>query len=177
MQSYVDSLNRTLNTTVTAGRLTLAEGSGASWVVTNRTSGQAALPLLLRPIGKFLFFRQDVLVQNGHIIVQTCNYRFSTSSYLRHDDAWVLRYEFSLSPLPNQPYAHLHVNAVHKHTAAPMDRLHLPSGHVTLEQFLAHLLLEHGVEPVPDVSVAEAMDSLGEGHLRFPAAQSPTLFP
>ena len=108
--------------------------------------------------------------------MEECNYRFSKSSQFRDESAWVLRYEFSLTPLPGQPHAHLHVNAVHKHTGAPMDRLHLPSGLVTIEQFLAHLLLEHGVEPV-DGGGAAAVESLAESHRRFPAARHATLFP
>ena len=82
-----------------------------------------------------------------------------------------------MNPDPGQPHAHLHVNAVHKHNTTPLERLHLPSGRVSLEQFLAHLLLEQGVEPIPDITVAEAMESLGEGHRRFPTDPTPTLFP
>ncbi|MCY4624173.1 MAG: hypothetical protein OXC99_04110 [Chloroflexi bacterium] len=167
-----------LNTTVTESRLAVSDRDGqGGWIVERRQQGFSSLPLELRPLGTFLFFQQRIRVDNDEIILHTCNYRFSTSSDLRHDDAWVLRYEFSLTPLPGQPHAHLHVNAVHKHTAAPMDRLHLPSGLVTIEQFLAHLLLEHGVEPVGSGGAAEAVESLGESHGRFPAARPAALFP
>ena len=178
MQDYVDRLNRTLNTTVTESRLALSDRDDRGvWLVERRQQGLGSLPLELRPSGTFLFFQQRIRVENDEIVLHTCNYRFSTSPDLRDEAAWVLRYESSLAPLPGQPHAHLHVNAVHKHTAAPMDRLHLPSGRVSLEQFLDRLLIEHGVEPVGGGGPAEAVEALGTSHRRFSAEQSATLFP
>ena len=58
-----------------------------------------------------------------------------------------------------------------------MDRLHLPSGRVSLEQFLERLLIEHGIEPVGGGGPAEAVEALGASHRRFSAAQPPALFP
>ena len=181
LQDFLDSLNRTLNTTVTQSRLTLWAGSRPSnRRVTRAQKFSEPLPLELRPRGNYLFVLMTIRRvddEGSHIALENCSFRFSKSRELQEESAWVLRYDFSIIPDPNQPHAHLHMNAVHKHTAAPMERHHLPSGHVSLEQFLAHLLLEHGVEPAPNVTLAEAMDSLGEGHLRFPTAQIPTLFP
>ncbi len=90
----------------------------------------------------------------------------------------MVRYEYSLAPLPNQPHAHLHVNAVHKHSGASLDRLHLPSGLISLEQFLAHLLMEHEVEPLRGVSQEDALATLRHGHEEFSSRQTDrALFP
>ncbi len=118
-------------------------------------------------MGSFLYVSQEIRIQNGRINLANCHYRFSTSPDLRDEAAWVVRYEYSLDPLPNQPHAHLHVNGVHKHTGAPMDRLHLPSGRISVEQFLAHLLIEHGIEPLPEFSREDALMALRHGHEEF----------
>ena len=182
LQDFVDSLNRTLNTTVTQSRLTLWAGSRlANRRVTRAQKFAEPLPLELRPRGNFVFVLMTIRMEDSprgnHIELENCSFRFSKSPDLREESAWVLRYDFSMNPEPGQPHAHLHVNAVHKHNNTPLERLHLPSGRVSLEQFLAHLLLEQGVEPIPDITVAEAMESLGEGHRRFPTDPTPTLFP
>ena len=48
-----------------------------------------------------------------------------------------------------------------------MDHLHLPTGRMSIEQFLAHLLLEQGIVPLPGVSMDEALDILRRGHEEF----------
>lgn len=125
------------------------------------------MALELQPTGNYLFVLERIKWDGSNPTVEECNYRFSTSPNLRDEAGWVVRFEFSRAPLPNQPHSHLHLNAVHKPSGSALDRLHLPAGLVSLEQFLAHLLLEHGIETLPGVPIDEALDALRRGHEEF----------
>ena len=48
-----------------------------------------------------------------------------------------------------------------------MNHLHLPTGRISIEQFLAHLLLEQGIGPLPGVTWDEALGILRRGHEEY----------
>jgi hypothetical protein len=131
----------------------------------------AILPLRLKPQG-FLHFHQLVSVRSGRVIVEDSGYRYSLSENPDDEDQWIFRYEYSLSPEENVPHAHLHVNA--KRDDKPLRHIHFPTGRLSIEQIIAHLICEHGIES----KRADWLNFLANSHRGFLNRRTdPPLFP
>jgi hypothetical protein len=139
LQGFVDYLNEVLNKTVTTSRLTVITYNPPQFVVA-RLQGRAIRPLELTPRG-WLHFRLIATVRpDGKIIVEAAILSYSLSPN-PDDEKWIFRYDYRLNPQDNYPCAHLHINA------GSLKEVHFPTSRVSIEQIVAHLITEHGVEP------------------------------
>ena len=85
---------------------------------------------------------------------------------LDDEDSYVFRYEYSRTPDNEKPHSHFHVNGVHpKFPELDYKRLHIPAGRISVEQIIAHLMLEHEIKP--KMSKDETIEFLRESHKGF----------
>lgn len=160
IQAYIDHLNSLFNATISESRLTLLEVAGGSdqkHIV--RFQGQR-LPLVLNPSG-FLDFRQLVHRVEDHVEITQAAYVFSSSEDPDDEDTWVFRYEYDRLPGPTKPQSHLHVNA--ERNGESIKHVHFPTSRISVEQLIAHLIMEHAVDSARD----DWRDFLGASHQGF----------
>lgn len=144
IQRYVDYLNRLFNSTVSQSRLVFLELERHSeHRLIARYQNQQILPLELSPRG-FLHFRQLVRRARNHIEVSEARYVLSASLDPDDESAWIIRYEYDRVPQPPKPQAHLHVNA--ERGGESIKHIHFPTGRISIEQLIAHLVTEQGIE-------------------------------
>ncbi|HXG35455.1 MAG TPA: hypothetical protein VNL15_00635 [Dehalococcoidia bacterium] len=118
------------------------------------------MPLELNPHG-FLHFMQLVRREGNHVEISEGRYVFSESANPDDESAWFLRYEYERSPAPGKPQGHLHVNAERK--GINIKHIHLPVSRISIEQLIAHLILEHEIQSLDP----KAMEILAESHRGF----------
>lgn len=98
--------------------------------------------------GSYLYAYQRLGLRRPERYLTTLEYHYV---YQRtdDDDSWIFRYEYQREPGDKYPYplAHLHLNAVPEGYPGPkpFPRLHMPTGRVTIEAVVRHLLDEHAV--------------------------------
>ena len=168
LQDYVDYLNEVFNQTITYSRLVLLNQRYITCF-----QNKAPLPLKLEPRG-FLHFHQLVSVRSGKVIVRDYGYRYSLSSNPDNAQQWIFRYEYSLSPEENVPHAHLHLNA--SRGKQQLSHIHFPTARVSIEQVIAHLVIEHEVKP----KRGDWLEYLSRSHKGFTQRRTDlqsTLFP
>jgi len=106
---------------------------------------KSLVPLMLKPTGQ-LHFHQEVSIESGKIRVEEYIYRYSVTPKSNDGEQWILRYEYSRNPEWHVPHAHLHINA--NRGNRPLGRVHFPTGgRVSIEQIIAHLIIEYNVIP------------------------------
>ncbi len=160
IQDYIDHLNGLFNTTISDSRLVLLEVAGGSDQKHIVHFQSRRLPLDLNPSG-FLDFRQLVHRVEDHVEVTQASYMFSHSEDPDDEAAWVFRYEYDRLPEPAKPQSHLHVNA--ERNGESIKHVHFPTSRISVEQLIAHLIMEHGI-----VSARDAWrDFLGASHQGF----------
>lgn len=139
LQDFVDYLNHILNKTVTDSRLSVIKSSDPHFVVA-RFQDKAILPIELTPKG-WLSFRLMAMVRpDGRIVIEEAVFSYSLSSN-PDDEQWIFRYDYRLIPQDQYPCAHVHVNT------PKFKDFHFPTSRVSIEQIVAHLIIEHGVTP------------------------------
>jgi hypothetical protein len=159
VKAYVDYLNSILNQTVTDSRLVVLQRS--SFLLVTRYQNGELQPLKLTP-PSYLHFRQFAQVNaESKVVVQECRYIYSASNDIDAEDKWIFRYEYSIQPEPNVPHAHIHLNAICN--GCSIKHIHFPTGRVSLEQIIAHLVLEHGIKP----KTADWFNVLKDSHEGF----------
>lgn len=132
-----------------------------------RFQNKAILPLDLRPKG-FLHFRQNarsvVLDGKDRIVVTHSHYAFSLSDDPDDKDKWVFRHEYDRDDQNEALHAHFHINGVHS-TIDSIDyrRMYIPTGRLSIEQILMHLIIEYKIETVS----SDALEYLAESHREF----------
>ena len=140
LQLFVDYLNVLLNQTVTDSRLTIIKSERRPSFIVARFQKQRILPLQLTP-QRWLHFRLSASVRpDGKIIIEEAIWCYSLSDDPDGEE-WIFRYDYRLNPQDIYPCAHMHINA------GDLDKLHFPTSRVSIEQIVAHLITEHGVEP------------------------------
>lgn len=144
VQKYIDYLNEVLNNTITDSRLVIVGGTQELVYLVSCFQNDKIVPLKLAP-QKWLYFRQLVSIQTRKIIVRECRYHYSLSSNPDDEEQWIFRYEYCLEPEDQVPHAHLHLNAIRG--GQNLKHIHFPTGRVSIEQVIAHLIIEHGVKP------------------------------
>ena len=155
LRDYVDYLNDVFNQIITDSRLVILNQKYITCF-----QNKFPRPLKLKPRG-FLHFHQLVSVRYGKVIVEDCGYRFSLSSNPDDEQQWVFRYEYSLNPEENVPHAHLHLNA--DRSGEQLQHIHFPTGRVSIEQVIAHLIIEHGIKSKRD----DWLEYLAKSHAGF----------
>jgi hypothetical protein len=129
------------------------------------------LPLDLTPHG-YLHFRQLACVNDKEkVIVEDCRYIYSLSADPDDEDSWIFRHEYSLTPDENVPYAHFHLNAYCNQVC--IKHIHFPTGRISIEQIIAHLILEHGITPRMD----DWFSFLSSSHAGFVRKRNDILIP
>lgn len=107
-------------------------------------------PLRLENDNYLLIF-QRLCLRREQKFLTTREYRYVYQSSESPND-WIFRFEYEREPEGDNPYprAHIHLNACPTtySGAKEFDKLHLPTGRVTLEDILRHLVIEHAVQPV-----------------------------
>jgi len=104
--------------------------------------------------------------------VEECRYIYSLSADPDNEEEWIFRYEYCLKPERGVPSAHLHFNGTHNDK--PMRQIHFPTGRISIEQIIAHLIIEHGIIP----KIPTWFDLLAESHKGFIKRRTdPPLFP
>ena len=160
IQAYIDHLNGLLNATISDSRLVLLEVDGGSDQKHIGRFQDRRLPLELDPSG-FLHFRQLVHRVEDHVEVTQAIYVFSHSEDPDDEDAWVFRYEYDRLPEPTKPQSHLHVNA--ERSGKSIRHIHFPTSRISVEQLIAHLIMEHDISSARD----DWRDFLGASHQGF----------
>jgi hypothetical protein len=114
----------------------------------NRTPD--ALPL---NDGRYLYLIQRLGLRRDEKYLTTLEYRYVYQA-TQDPDSWIFRYEYQREPAEGYPYpvANLQINASPDSYAGDkrFRDLHLPTGRVTIEDIVRHLIDEHGLEPVSD---------------------------
>lgn len=142
-QSYVDCLNTLLNQIITDNRLKVINSTKPTSIVACYQNGSIA-PLKLKSKG-WLHFSQQTCIRNSKVVVESSRYVYSKSKDPDKEDAWIFRYEYSLTPEPRVPHAHLHINA--DRNGETVKHIHFPTGRLSIEQIIAHLICDHKVKP------------------------------
>ncbi len=149
LQDYVDYLNVVFNQTITDSQLILLKKTSSNFVITC-LQNQDTRPLELKPTG-WLHFRQLVTIQpadneeRGKVVVKEGTYRYSLSPNLGDEVKWVFRYDYELNPSKEHiPHSHLHLNASRENER--LCDLHFPTGRVSIEQIIAHLISAYKVQ-------------------------------
>ena len=172
VQEYVNHLNEVCNVTITDCHLVVINSiqQPDRFIISCYQNG-VFLPLTLKPSG-CLSFWQEVSVSSGKILVENYVYRYYTSPNT-NDEQQLFRYEYSLNPDDNKPHAHLHINV--KGGGKNLKRYHFPTGsRLSIEQVIAHLIMEHKIEP----KCTSWLEVLAISHHEFLKIRNePTLFP
>lgn len=170
LQAYVDYLNGIFNQTITDSRLSIIARHNRLIISRYR---DGFLPLELKPKG-YLHFRQLARVERGKVIVEDYRYIYSFSANPDEELKWIFRYEYSLTPAEKVPHAHIHINAYWDNN--PLKHIHFPTGRLSVEQIITHLILEHGVTSKTE----DWLNSLANSHFGFTKRRNDfenTLFP
>ena len=159
LREYVRYLNSIFNLLISRSRLVLVRHEPPLFIV-SCFQNKEFLPLKLKPTG-WLHFRQYASIQSGQVVVEDCRYIYYPSSNPPNEHEWLVRYEYSLNPPEKVPYSHLHVNM--SKGGRPFRDIHFPTGRVSIEQIIAHLIIEHGIQPMK----ADWLERLTESHRGF----------
>ena len=117
--------------------------------------------------GRYLYLYHRLCLRHKERYLTTLEYEY-TYQESEDPDSWIFRYEYKREPLPDYRYpkAHLHINAEPDAYpgSKPFPRLHIPTGRVTIEQIVRHLLDEHAM---PCISPNHWQDVLAETQTAF----------
>lgn len=114
---------------------------------------QVAEPLPLTN-GNYLYLNHRLGLTHAEKYLTTLEYTYTLQSEADNDDSWIFRYEYKRDQPADYPYplAHVHVNAKspggYGTEQKDFSDLHLPTGRVTVEAVVRHLICEHGIEPI-----------------------------
>lgn len=164
---YADWLNGVLNRTITDSRLSILTAEGEDTYQLTRLQNRVRSPLELRPSG-WLLFRQTVRVgEKDTIIVVAASYQY----YLDVPDLWLFRYDHELELSETKPRTHLHVNGT-SHQGGDLKAIHFPTGGISAERVIAHLIMEHGIKA--KCGQRKALKILSDSHARFVGRRTDT---
>ena len=141
LQEYADYLNGVFNKTITDSRLVVWQRNSHLYI-TRRQKGFP--PLELKPKGYLHFWQRAIVQPDQKVKVEECRYIYSLSDNPYDEQQWIFRYEYSLNPDKHVPYAHIHLNACRGDI--PLGHIHFPTGRISVEQIIAHLIIEHRVK-------------------------------
>jgi len=170
---FKDTLNRTLNKTVSQARLqvVLPARHARTAVITHVLQGRyrefSSIPLVN---GHYLTALMEVRLTPQGVTTDKTAIAYRRSPELYGED-WIFRYEYERKQAAESDYAypisHLHVNASPQYYAGkkPFPDLHLPTRRLSLEEIIRHLILEHDVPTLG--SVEEALRFLDDQQADF----------
>jgi hypothetical protein len=141
-----------VNATVSRAPITFVEvqgGADPTWYVAHCAAGEpAAMPL---ENGRYLFLFQLLGLRRPEKYLTTLSYSYSYQA-TEDENSWTLRYDYVREPPPGYRYPRFHVHVSASPTSYRGPRsfpdLHLPTGRVTIEELLRHLVREHAIGPI-----------------------------
>jgi hypothetical protein len=146
-QGLADRLNGVLNRTVSDSRLSVAAIAGCSDVFElTRVVNEDKAPLELDGVSLCLFVKHVVAIEDGRCRTDSYSYRLQSDGWPK---SWLIRWEYVRDPPRGDyayPPAHVHVNATFA-DGTPVGHLHVPTGRVSLELVLRHLITDWNVKP------------------------------
>lgn len=159
LREYVRYLNSVLNKLITDARLIGIYDRPSPLSTISCFQKKEFCQLQLKPVG-WLDIRQIISIPSNSIVVETSRYIYYPSSAMDEDN-WLFRYEYNRSPKEGVPRSHLHVNMLNG--GKPFKKTHFPTGRMSIEQIIAHLIIEHGVKPLR----TDWLEHLIESHTGF----------
>jgi hypothetical protein len=146
-QSFARHLNRALNRTVSDSHLSVSPiaGDGERFQL-ERLVEQEDAPLQLRGITACLSVRLAVVVVDGRCRTVSYAYRFQADESRK---SWLRRWEYRREPPDaDYPYSlgHMHVRGTSP-DGASIDREHIPTRQMPLEEIIRYLIADRGVNP------------------------------
>jgi len=105
--------------------------------------------------GHFLYLVHRVCLRRKERYLTTLEYRYVYQADANNPDSWIVRYEYEREPQApyRYPVTHIHVNATPSAYSGqkPFPDLHLPTGRLTVEDLIRHLVHEQQIAPIsPD---------------------------
>lgn len=184
--NFIDPMNRALNC-VADGRLSVSGGIGdlaTNWdysVTTARrrddpTSGEGDPVTLIGPSNLRLGIRQTILIvaaegERGPYKVETraYSYRFLADSGEGHREVLAFHWNLDSVGTPHHPHLHVGSPVVSGSSFYPgtFNKLHIPTGRLSLEAVLMFAINEMAVEPTHGRARALVLDVLREGDRVF----------
>lgn len=173
--SFQDTLNRTLNKTVSRGRLTVFEDrdrtkAGVASFTGRSSDGTFQLGTVPLTNGYHLSVRMFVRLTGPGVTTLQTSIAYRATPRV-DDDRWIFRYDYEAeqaqAPDYRYPVAHLHINAepIDYRGAKRFRDLHLPTRRLSLEALIRHLVVEHNVPTFGDT--AEALAFLEDQQEQF----------
>jgi hypothetical protein len=151
---FQNTLNRTLNNTISHVRLLTLASSTEPFVATISylPPGIRLPPFYPVPLGNghFLGIRIRLRLSKGAAMTEAASISYWSSGELV-DESWIFRYDYERAEAEaggyQYPVAHLHVNATPPsyRGSKPFPRLHFPTRRLSLEEIIRHLIVEHDV--------------------------------
>jgi hypothetical protein len=118
--------------------------------------------------GGFLFLYQHLCLRRREKYLTTLGYRYVYQSG-ESDESQIFRFEYEREPEDGYGYPrfHLHINATPNTYEGEKEfpSLHIPTGRVTIEDVVRHLVTEHSVGPISpawEKTLAQAEESFRE---------------
>ncbi len=116
------------------------------------------------------FVQVDVAAEE--VQIDSYSYAFGRGPDPTSEQAWIFRYEYEDQVQPDYPYspAHIHINApelADRISAKPVKKLHFPTGRISFEQVLVHLIQECGIPVLgrnDEDRRRQVLDRLWESH-------------
>ena len=147
---FQDSLNRSLNKTISDSRLVtfVMRGDQEAFIAPGTPGVAKPLASLLISNGYYLGVRMRVRLVDGGVTTLHTSITYRRSDTPDNED-WIFRYEYepALAAAGNYQYpvAHMHVNAKPEHYDGdkPFPELHFPTRRLSLEEIIRHLIIEH----------------------------------
>ncbi len=171
-QGFVDNLNGVLERTVSDSRLSLIDlpGDPNTFELTRLVDGASA-PLEFDGTTARLFVQQVFVVEDGACKMESYCFQLQEDASI---ESWQLRWDYCRDPPPaERPYArsHVHVNGMF-FDGEPSASHHLPTGLVSLELVIWHLITDWGAKPRSEDWKAILEESIkgyeARGHLYRP---------
>lgn len=144
LRGYVHYLNSVFNQLITTGRLIGLYDNPSPLSTISCFQHNEFCRLELKPVG-WLDFRQIISIPSTSIVVETSRYIYYPSSEMNEAN-WLFRYDYNRISESGVPCSHLHVNMTKDDE--PFKEIHFPTGRVSIEQIIAHLITEYKVKPM-----------------------------
>ncbi|MGA9284867.1 MAG: hypothetical protein WBV85_05440 [Solirubrobacteraceae bacterium] len=111
-----------------------------------RVVNEDKAPLELDGVSLCLFVKHVVAIEDGRCRTDSYSYRLQPDGSTK---SWLIRWEYVRDPPQGDyayPRAHAHVNATYA-DGTSVGHLHIPTGLVSLELVLRHLITDWNVKP------------------------------
>jgi hypothetical protein len=147
-QEFAELVGRVINTTVSQCPVKFVSVEpGAFTGFVGYCPNQYPAPMRLQN-DRFLYLYHRLGLRRDERFLTTLEYGYVYQES-EDPDSWIFRYEYQREPATGYRYpkAHLHLNADPPGYPGtkPFPKLHIPTGRVTVEMIVRHLLDEHGL--------------------------------